>query len=60
MHLLLFIVVMIHGLIHLLGFVKAFNLAPVGQLTQNISKTGGTLWLVRGGAVCGGRSAVLL
>lgn len=41
---LLFLLV-IHGLIHLLGFTKAFHLAPVEQLALPISKTGGVLWL---------------
>ncbi len=36
---------MLHGLIHLLGFVKAFNLAPVSQLVQPISKGQGIFWL---------------
>lgn len=36
----------LHGFIHLLGFVKAFNLAEVGQLTQSISKSAGAAWLV--------------
>ncbi|SHE89333.1 hypothetical protein SAMN05443144_10443 [Fodinibius roseus] len=39
-------VIIIHGLIHLLGFVKAFDLAPVEQLTEDISKTAGMFWLV--------------
>ncbi|MGM0588079.1 MAG: hypothetical protein ACQETE_06690 [Bacteroidota bacterium] len=39
-------IILLHGLIHLLGFVKAFNLAPVDQLTQSISKPVGLLWLV--------------
>ncbi len=38
--------IILHGLIHLLGFTKAFNLASVNQLTQNVSKTNGVLWLV--------------
>lgn len=38
-------VVLIHGAIHLLGFVKAFNLAEVNQLTQSISKPAGLAWL---------------
>lgn len=44
----LFIVFLIavHGLIHLLGFVKAFHFAEVSQLTQSISKPSGLLWLL--------------
>jgi len=37
--------VLIHAGIHLLGFVKAFNLAEVNQLTQSISKPAGLAWL---------------
>lgn len=40
------ILVIVHGLIHLLGFAKAFHLVEVGQLTQNISKPAGVLWLI--------------
>ncbi|MFZ1282308.1 MAG: DUF6544 family protein [Ignavibacteriaceae bacterium] len=40
------ILVIIHGLIHLLGFVKAFELSEVKQLTQNISKPFGIIWLI--------------
>lgn len=35
----------IHGLIHLLGFIKAFHLHEVKTLTLPISKMMGTLWL---------------
>ena len=40
-----FIIIVAHGLIHLLGFVKAFNFAEVSQLTQQISKPAGAMWL---------------
>ncbi|SMO89953.1 DUF6544 family protein [Fodinibius sediminis] len=40
------LIIFIHGLIHFLGFVKAFNLAQVDQLTQEISKPVGLLWLL--------------
>jgi hypothetical protein len=43
--LILIFLVGFHGLIHLLGFVKAYKLAEVNQLTQEISKTAGLLWL---------------
>lgn len=36
---------LLHGLIHLLGFVKAFNLGEVSQLTQAIPRPTGALWL---------------
>ena len=35
----------IHGLIHLLGFVKAFDLAQPAQLQAPISRPLGILWL---------------
>jgi hypothetical protein len=35
-----------HGLIHLLGFVKAFGLSEIKQLTQLISKLFGVFWLL--------------
>lgn len=35
-----------HGLIHLMGFVKAFKLAEVQQLTHTISKPAGVFWLL--------------
>lgn len=39
-------ILIVHGLIHLLGFVKAYDLAPVEQLTGEISKTIGLIWLL--------------
>ncbi|MCB0617044.1 MAG: hypothetical protein KDC75_27195, partial [Phaeodactylibacter sp.] len=39
-------IVFVHGLIHLLGFLKAFQLSEVSQLTQDISRPAGILWLV--------------
>lgn len=39
-------VLLAHGLIHLLGFIKAFNYAEISRLTQGISKPIGILWLV--------------
>jgi len=36
----------LHGLIHLMGFAKAFNYATISQLTQPISKPIGSLWLL--------------
>ncbi len=41
-----FIIIIIHALIHLLGFLKAFNLAEINQLTQYISKPTGMFWLI--------------
>ena len=42
----LLIVLFIHGMIHLLGFFKAYQLAKINQLTQNISRPMGILWLI--------------
>lgn len=36
----------IHGLIHVMGFVKAFQLAEVKSLTHSISRTAGLFWLL--------------
>ena len=46
MKVLLIILISVHGLIHLLGFTKAFKLAEVSQLSQPISKLNGSLWLL--------------
>lgn len=40
------IFIVLHSFIHLLGFVKAFQLAQVPQLSKEISKTMGILWLL--------------
>ena len=45
MRLLLFLVIIVHGLIHLMGFAKAFKYAEISQLTQEISRPFGLLWL---------------
>jgi len=50
------LVVFLHGLIHLLGFVKEWNLAQVKQLTGatlvalsgNLARIVGVLWLITG------------
>ena len=39
-------IVFFHGLIHLLGFLKAFQLSEVSRLTQHISRPVGLLWLL--------------
>ena len=46
MTLVLAIFLLVHGLIHLLGFVKAFRFAELPQLTQPISPFLGVLWLI--------------
>ena len=42
----LLILIIVHALIHLLGFVKAFALSDVKALTQPISKPYGMIWLI--------------
>jgi hypothetical protein len=39
------VIVLIHGLIHLLGFIKGFELKEVKELTLPISKPMGVVWL---------------
>ena len=39
------ILLLLHGLIHLMGFLKAFGFAEIPQLSQNFSKPEGLLWL---------------
>jgi len=39
-------VLVMHGLIHLMGFAKSFNLAQLNQLTREISKPVGIVWLL--------------
>lgn len=45
MRIVLLIIVLIHGLIHLLGFVKGFGFKEVKELTLPISKPMGLVWL---------------
>lgn len=40
------IFVIVHGLIHILGFVKGFDLKEIKELTLPISKQMGILWLI--------------
>ena len=40
------LLLLLHGLIHLMGFVKAFQLADIEQLTLSISKPAGIFWLI--------------
>ncbi|NER16594.1 DUF6544 family protein [Spongiivirga citrea] len=40
--------VLLHGLIHFMGFAKAFHFAKIEQLTKDISKPTGVLWLITG------------
>ena len=41
-------VLTLHGLIHLMGFAKAFDLADLEAMAQPISRSMGVLWLVAG------------
>jgi hypothetical protein len=43
---LLFLVIVLHGLIHLMGFAKAFHFGNMTQLTREISRTAGIAWLM--------------
>ncbi len=38
--------ILIHGLIHLPGFLKAFELAKVEELKMPINKASGMIWLL--------------
>jgi hypothetical protein len=40
------ILIAIHGIIHLFGFLKAYKLAEFNAITQPVSKTYGLLWLL--------------
>ncbi|MDX1639018.1 MAG: DUF6544 family protein [Balneolaceae bacterium] len=46
MRLAFILLLVVHGLIHLLGFLKAFQVAEIEQLTLPISKTTGVVWLL--------------
>lgn len=39
-------IIIVHGLIHFMGFAKAFNYAEMKQLAIPISKTVGSLWII--------------
>ncbi|MDQ2709770.1 MAG: hypothetical protein M3Z25_20025 [Actinomycetota bacterium] len=48
----------LHGLIHLLGFAKAFELAEMPQLVQPISRPAGLLWLTAALLCCTAAAAL--
>ena len=52
------ILLVVHALIHALGFVKAFGLAQLPQLTLPISRPLGVLWLGAGRAMLGAAVAL--
>lgn len=58
MRIALTILIGIHGIIHLFGFLKAYNIAEFNAITQPIPKTFGIIWLL--GFALFAISAVLL
>jgi hypothetical protein len=42
----LLVLISAHGLLHVLGFLKAFRLARLDQMPHPISKVNGVFWLV--------------
>ncbi len=44
----LFIIFLLHGLIHLMGFMKAFKLADLNKLNLTVSRMWGFIWLFAG------------
>lgn len=48
MRILLIIIIFIHGVLHVPGFVKAFGMAELPQLPHPISRVHGVLWAVAG------------
>lgn len=45
------VLIAVHGLLHMMGFAKAFGYADLPQLTQPISRPWGLVWLVAAGLV---------
>jgi hypothetical protein len=43
---LFFFILICHGVIHLMGFAKAFGYGRIGRITRDISKQAGRLWLL--------------
>ncbi|MCB9209529.1 MAG: hypothetical protein H6612_02375 [Ignavibacteriales bacterium] len=48
MKILFFVILFFHGVIHFLGFAKAFNLKEIKELTLPISQFNGVIWLIAG------------
>ncbi len=46
MKILLFIILLVHGIIHLMGFVKSVNPDKITELKQEVSKIAGLFWLI--------------
>lgn len=40
------VMLLVHGLIHLMGFLKAYEFAHIEQLSSPISRLSGTFWLI--------------
>ena len=60
MRIALAVLLAIHALIHLMGFLKAFGLAELPQLTLPISKPLGVAWLMAALSLLGAVAALLL
>lgn len=60
MSVLLMLLLFLHGLIHFMGFAKAFSLAEIPALSQSISKPLGLLWLLAGLLLLGAMLAFYL
>jgi len=54
------VLLLIHGSIHLLGFLKAFRGSEVGQPTRSVSKPTGVTWLIAAGLFLGAAAALML
>ncbi len=46
MKIVLIILLVLHGAIHLMGFVKAFDILPIKQMNEPISRAFGVIWLL--------------
>lgn len=46
MHIGIALLMVIHGFIHLLGFLKAFEVAEMEELKQPVTKQSGVFWLI--------------
>ncbi|KAA3622193.1 MAG: hypothetical protein DWQ02_26460 [Bacteroidetes bacterium] len=46
MKIVFYAILLVHGLIHLMGFAKAFSLASLEELSHSISKPFGIIWLI--------------
>lgn len=54
------LLLLVHGAIHTIGFVKGFGLAPVPALVHPIDKTLGAVWLAAGLLFVGAAGCVLV